>query len=217
MEQAQNNMGDIVINSMRSLQPRVQSTCGVHVGEQLPPLPQTIVRTPTAALNSLPTCPSTNPVVAAQMHPLDPRVTTLVIRSIPPKAYQEDILVLWPPSWRYNFLYLPYNPKQRRPVGYVFINFISHEAARLFYSRWDGQVLTLEGHTRSLSVQAARVQGVVDILEHLQTQGISQMTDYRHLPALFMGTDRISFRAVLKEWEARSTAVGHSHSTCDVD
>jgi len=195
----QNTMEGIVIESKRSPPPRVQSTAGLHVGEQLPPLPEGPIRAPNAAVSSLLSCAATAPVAPSQ---LDPSVTTLCIRSIPRNTSKEDLLALWPPTWGYDFLYLPYNPKQRRSAGYVFINFVSHEAAKLFYSRWEGQILTLEGHTRALSVQAACVQGLMEILEHLVTQGISQVRNHRHLPTLFAGVDRISFRAVLNELQS---------------
>jgi len=182
-QRIQNNMEDIVITSMRSPPPRVQSTVRVHVGEQPPALQEGPNRAPKAS-------------VAPEQ--LDPSVTTLYVRFIPPKASQEDLLALWPPTWGYNFLHLPYSAKQRRSVGYAFINFVSNEAARLFYSRWEGHILPLEGHSRPLSVQAARVQGVQQILEHLETQGISQAKNHRHLPVLFAGVERISFKAVLK-------------------
>jgi len=154
--------------------------------DQLPPLPKKLMKAP----NAVPQLPA-----------LDDDVTTLIIRSIPPKTSQESLIALWPPTWGYNFLYLPHSPKQRRSVAYAFINFVSNEAAKLFYDSWEGKVFTARGHTKALSIHAAQIQGVWSNLKHLQKQGISQLKNDKHLPALFDGDVCISFRGVLREME----------------
>jgi len=165
---------------------RVQATGDACAIRQLPPLPEKLIRTPK---------------VGPQLRALDNNVTTLIIRSIPPKLSQEDLIALWPPTWGYNFLHIPYNPKQRRLVGYSFINFFSNETAKLFYSRWEGQVLEVQGHTQTLCVQVARIQGLRANLKHLLSQGIHQVKNEKHLPAIFDGVYRNSFRALVKELE----------------
>jgi len=164
----------------------VQTTGDACATRQLPPLPEKLIRTPK---------------VGPQLQALDNNVTMLIISSIPPKLSQEDLISLWPPTWGYNFLYIPYNPKQRRFVGYSFINFVSNETAKLFYSRWEGQVLEVQGHTQTLCVQVARIQGLRANLKHLLSQGIHQVKNEKHLPAIFDGVYRNSFRALVKELE----------------
>jgi len=191
---------DVVMKSIPVQSPpqRLQSTCGEHGVEQQPPLPEKLMKSPNTVPSLLPNGESPMSNVRAQRHKLHPSVTTLIIRFIPPKASQDDLMALWPPTWGYNFFHLPHSPKQRRTVGYMFINFISNEAASLFYNQWEGHVFTSQSRTRTLSIHAAHVQGFWPIVEHLRRQGICQMRNDRYLPALFHGVDRICFRAVLR-------------------
>jgi len=166
------------------------------------PIPQMFARTPHSASHAH------APNGPAQLNALEPSVTTLSVRSIPFKTSQEDLIALWPPTWGYDFIHLPYSFKQRRPAGYAFLNFISNEAAQRFYNEWEGKHFTTNGRTKALSINAAHLQGSLANLEHLQTQGIGEVLNHKYLPALYYGTDRICFRAVLRELEVMQNGAG---------
>jgi len=117
---------------------------------------------------------------------------------------QESLLELWPPTWDYDFVYLPYSMKQRRSVSYACINFVSNQAAQLFYSNWEGRQLTVKCITKTLSVRPAGMQGVLLNIRHLQSRGIEDVHNNYHLPALFYGTSRLSFREVLGQVKRQS-------------
>lgn len=167
----------------------------------VPPIPMWLTRAqPPWTRLAEPPCTPVQLRAPTQTPGLDPNVTTLLIRFIPPKASQEDLLDFWPLSWGYNFLYLPYSVKQRRAVGYAFLNFVSHEAARLFHSRWEGQAVMSQGRTKKLSICPAEVQGLRANLQHLWRCGLGEVPNDKRLPALFDGNVRISFKAALQEF-----------------
>jgi len=194
---------DLAIEPMRSLTQAMPCTSGECAMELSQPIPE--IAHPAA---DAPSVLSAIPVGPALQHALEPHVTTLVVRSIPLKASQDNLIALWPPTWGYNLIHLPYSLKQRRSVGYVFINFNCNEAANFFYNQWEGRALTMNGSTRALSIHAARVQGLLSNLEHLQAHSIGAVLNDKYLPALFAGTDRICFRAVLRELEATQNSPG---------
>jgi len=142
-------------------------------------------------------------IAPVRVPPLDSHVTTLIVRRIP-RMSQESLLKLWPPTWGYDFFYLPYNIKQRRSSAYAFISFVSNEAAQRFYSSWEDQNLTARGVTKALSIRVADVQGVLPNIHHLLNCGIEHTRNDDHLPAMFYGTSRINFRDVLREVERQS-------------
>jgi len=189
-------------NSEEAMEPQstLSQGCNVRlVGSKNPPsLTNTVSGTCGGTFE-----PFTTSVTPAHLPPLDPDVTTLIVRRIP-RMSQESLLELWPPTWGYNFFYLPYNIKQRRSVAYAFINFVSNEAAKWFYSNWEEQNITVKGVSKTLSVRAADIQGVVPNVKHLQSCGIAWVNNGNHLPALFHGTERLNFQEVLREMKVQT-------------
>jgi len=196
-------MEDALTEPMRSPLQTMPHTHRERAMELSQPIPEMSTGTPQVAESLSPAASASHvsqvPMGLAHPPALDPCVTTLMVRSMPPKVSQEDLIALWPPTWGYNFIHLPYSFKQRRAVGYAFINFASNTAARSFYNQWQGSALTAHGCTKAVSLQPARVQGILSNLEHLQEHGISQVFNAKYLPALFLEGDRVCFRAVLKE------------------
>jgi len=166
------NVEDIVMRSRQSPPQRVQGTCEERVIEKLPPLPKKLMRTQSSVPESSPHFESAILEVPGRVPAMDDDVTTLIIRSIPHKTCQESLIALWPPTWGYDFLHLPYSLKQRRSCGYAFINFVSSHSAKLFYNHWQGQLLAAQNHTKALAISAADVQGVLPNLKHFQIQVI---------------------------------------------
>jgi len=131
--------------------------------------------------------------------------TTLVIRNMPSKYTKEAILQEWPPDGTFDFLYLPFNHKQRRTAGYVFMNFTSHGAALDFYKKWHGKVLQNHATTRKLSIRAAEIQGLEENLRHLVGLNIHKITNPKHLPSVFNGVHEVLFTEVVEQMISVST------------
>jgi len=119
-------------------------------------------------------------------------LTTLVVRNVPSRYTKEDLLHHWPPDGTFDFLYLPFNRKQRRTAGYLFMNFTSHDAAVLFYKKWHGKQLD-QGTARKLSIRAAEIQGLEENLRHLIDANIHQTINPRYLPSVFSGVHELQW------------------------
>jgi len=132
-------------------------------------------------------------------------LTTLVIRNMPSKYTKEAILQEWPPDGTFDFLYLPFNHKQRRTSGYIFMNFTSHGAARDFYKKWHGKVLHNHATKRKLSIRAAEIQGLEENLRHLVGLNIHNITNPKHLPSVFNGVHEVLFTEVVEQMISVST------------
>jgi len=151
---------------MRTVQfpPSAGSTSGGHMVEPLTsPPPQSVPLSSTYILGDVPDLLGSAPASPTMLElspALQSNVTTLVVHNIPPKMSQESLLQLWHPSCGYDFLHVPYSTKQRRSVGYAFINSISNDAGILFYTRWVGQEVSFDGRSSKLCINASAVQGV---------------------------------------------------------
>jgi len=126
-------------------------------------------------------------------------LTTLVVRNVPSRYTKEDLLHLWPPDGTFDFLYLPFNRKQRRTAGYLFMNFTSHDAAVAFYKEWHGKQLHEEGPARKLSIRAAEIQGLEENLRHLIDANVHQNTNPKYLPSVFSGVHELLFTELVEQ------------------
>mmetsp|Transcript_2686 Transcript_2686/g.4925 ORF Transcript_2686/g.4925 Transcript_2686/m.4925 type:complete len:217 (+) Transcript_2686:149-799(+) len=102
------------------------------------------------------------------------RRTTLMVRHIPTRFSLVQAMQMWPPAiWHYDFLFVPYRPKQRRSSRYVFLNFETAEDAEKFKQQWHGKALGTSGE--QLVVSAAQVQGLEANIEmHRNEQKVAQ-------------------------------------------
>jgi len=117
---------------------------------------------------------------------IDPGVTTLVVRNVPARYTKEELLQEWPPDGTFDFLYLPFNHRQKRAAGYCFVNFTSHEAAVTFCNQWHHKWLSASKHTgKKLSIGAAEFQGLEANLQHLAHCGIQRIKNTKYLPSVF--------------------------------
>lgn len=115
-------------------------------------------------------------------------VLTLVVRNIPNRYVQETLVAEWPVDVHgYDMLFLPFSLKERKSVGYVFVNFPTTELALLFQLRIHGTYLKSHGHTKYLDVAAAEAQGLDANLEKFRgrTLNLSSASVYEMLPAVF--------------------------------
>lgn len=124
-------------------------------------------------------------------------VTTLTVRNIPARYSQAQLIKEWPPGGSYNFLQLPCCPVSNRSLGFAFINFLSAEAARIFYATWHGQRLASHGTNRRLSVSIATVQGFEANLKHVMQSLGGKLIDADRLPAIFQDGREVDFMSLM--------------------
>jgi len=149
---------------------------------------------------------SANPVPEGVSTIPSSEVTSLVVRNVPARYSQEDLLKEWPPDGSYDFVHLPYFAKHRRSAGYAFINFTSNTAAREFQYNWQGCRLARHGRcAKRLDICVAKVQGLFENLMYTQ-KALAQakernMLEDFELPIVFSGTTRLDARQVLEmQW-----------------
>jgi len=130
---------------------------------------------------------------------LPPGVTTLVVRNVPARLSQEQLLQLWPPDGTYDLMYVPYSFKKQRRGGLVFINMVSHEAAINFATKWHGNKIPNISGAKRLDIGVADVQGFIGNLKHLKQSKIARMHNEQFLPVAFQGTQRLDFKPLLAQ------------------
>lgn len=126
---------------------------------------------------------------------LAPGATTLVVRNISVRFSQARMLDALPAStWSYDLLYLPFNWRQRRASGYMFINFISPEAAVAFGNHWHGRLFPNSVHrkAKSLNIGCAVLQGLEENILMSRTK-LNRIVNHNLLPAIFYDGVRLDF------------------------
>eukprot|EP00930_Biecheleria_cincta_P095403 TRINITY_DN87365_c0_g1_i1.p1 TRINITY_DN87365_c0_g1~~TRINITY_DN87365_c0_g1_i1.p1 ORF type:complete len:539 (+),score=101.06 TRINITY_DN87365_c0_g1_i1:83-1618(+) len=111
--------------------------------------------------------------------------TTLVIRNVPARYDQEMLLLEWDPSHGFDFLHLPYSIRERRTMGYAFLNFRTHDLARKFQLKVQSTFLSAHGHTKHLDVAAATNQGLEANLRQFKGRNLNRMLSKELLPIIF--------------------------------
>merc|ERR1719329_1835273 len=148
--------------------------------------------------------------------PLPPGTRTLMVRNIPTRFTQNELMRLWPADGTYDLLYMPWSSKQRRFSGSAYINFGTEEDALRFRSIWHGRTLESHGRSEELKIVASYGQGLEGCLLGLKRDFPEGMTA-NHLPGIFeLGTgNRLDFRVVYAEvlafnapGEADQSAIG---------
>jgi len=130
------------------------------------------------------------------MTPLAPGQTTVVVKNLPGRYTLEDVLRLWPVDHTFDFMHAPYHRLHRRPMGFVFINFLTHELALAFQRRWHGTMIPPGG---PLEVYASDVQGRRRSLQMLKTSRIGVLESEGFLPCVLEGTARLNAKAIMLE------------------
>lgn len=164
---------------------------------QLVPVKQTPGEAPMEQAVPLPRwC---DPQVLAAAARIPEGATTIIVRNIPARCSQAQLLKFWPPQGSYNLLFLPYNHRLKRTVGYAFVNFISHEAMLKFINKWQGMTLMPNAKAKRLNIAAADVQGFEDTLRSFMENKdfTSHRSDDRLPMVLKPNGDVIAFRDVM--------------------
>jgi len=121
---------------------------------------------------------------------MPPGTTTLCIRNIPSRYSMDQLLREFVVDGSFNLIHRPFNSNGNKKVGYVFINFVTPEAALRFQHRWHGKFLENHGPTRALDVTSATIQGYEATLLPF-TKRMLEFTDASQLPVTFRGTKRL--------------------------
>jgi hypothetical protein len=143
-------------------------------------------------------------------------VRTLIVRNIPSRCTQEQLLKIWPPAGSYNVLYLPFSPIQHRRVDYAFINFISKQALHQFCDRWEGVSLMPHISSKRLEIKLADVQGYErNLVEFRRNRKIRETKCDWYLPVIIHPDGSIAdFRKVMAAMDASGiSAVADNAST----
>lgn len=136
-----------------------------------------------------------------------PGELTLMVKRLPDRLKQDDLLHAWPADGSYDFVCLPYSSKQRRPARYAFVNFTSVAAAKSFVQRWHGRHLPgfSTSATVPLEIDLAKLQGFrANVVLHADCAGDREAW----LPAIFRGTERLAFQTVVAELAAAAEGRG---------
>jgi len=139
--------------------------------------------------------------------------TTLVVRNIPARYSQQDILKhVWVPDGTFDLLFVPHSFKLGHTVGYGFINFTSPAYAQAFHHRWHGQRLPGGRKAKPLNISAARFQGIYDNMNYLSTSEVMRVKDTKFQPSVFHGACRINFMDAL---QASGLAESEKRTACE--
>jgi hypothetical protein len=131
--------------------------------------------------------------------PIPDDVRTLIVRNIPARCSQDQLLDFWPPHGSYNLLHLPYSYTLRRNVGYAFVNFISKEALFEFREEWRGKMLMPSAGAKRLDIGIAEVQGLVANLRHMKRSKKNyRVRNRQHMPIILKPDGSLAnFREVM--------------------
>jgi len=125
--------------------------------------------------------------------------TTLVVRNIPARFTQQEILNhVWVPEGAFDFLFMPHSFKLGQTVGYAFINFTCTSHARAFHRQWHRATLPGGSKGKPLDIHAACFQGLYENLRYLATSDVMRIRNPRFHPCVFNGKHRIDFMAALQ-------------------
>jgi len=125
--------------------------------------------------------------------------TTLVVRNIPARYTQQDLLnAVWVPDGSFDFLFLPHSFKLGHTMGYCFINFSSTSHAQAFHHQWHRAILPGGSRAKPLDIHAARFQGLYENLKYLSTSEVMRIKNPRFHPGVFKGACSVDFKAVVK-------------------
>lgn len=176
----------------------MNAMCKVPPPLSSPVVPQTTVRTTTATT----AVQSEHEVMSTDGHKaLEEHVTTVVVRKIPVQCSQAELLKLWPSANRsYDLLYLPYNHKKHRTIGYAFVNFTSHAALQEFYARWQGVALQPEISMKPLDIGPTGLQGLEENIAYLlRSKRIRCIKRLKHFPVIIQPDGSFAdFRALME-------------------
>jgi hypothetical protein len=112
--------------------------------------------------------------------------TTIMIRSIPNRYNQQDLLEDLQNvglSGTFDFLYLPIDRGTMSNVGYAFVNFIDNASALQCVSIFQNR--RFQNHSKLATVSFAHIQGLDANLAHYEKRMVNMDKHKRHRPMVF--------------------------------
>lgn len=106
------------------------------------------------------------------------KITTLMIRGIPCRFSEQDVLSLVAAAGfdgKYDFFYMPGAGDGKRSLGYAFINFRLTLDAWTFSFTFHGQRLRPGFSTKTCNVSPAHIQGIKRLQKHFRRARVSQL------------------------------------------
>lgn len=124
--------------------------------------------------------------------------TTVMIRHIPYKYQQRKLLREINSAGfagRYDFFYLPMDPRSRSNRGFAFVNFATPEVAEGFYHSFHGRRLHLSELEKVLAVMPADLQGFEENAKHYAASFAEGRKAVPHNKPLFLDSQESQQRA----------------------
>eukprot|EP00927_Polykrikos_kofoidii_P076838 TRINITY_DN73865_c0_g1_i1.p1 TRINITY_DN73865_c0_g1~~TRINITY_DN73865_c0_g1_i1.p1 ORF type:complete len:235 (-),score=25.16 TRINITY_DN73865_c0_g1_i1:229-864(-) len=155
--------------------------------EECVPFPQTLV-------GSCQQCEgSSSDDVGRDIASFTPDTTTVIVHNLPIRLRKQCVLLeMWPVDvHKYDFVYVPFNPRRRRASGYVFMNFVTPEAAMKFRDAFHGKILD-DYKMHPLAVGRAECQGFCAAIM-LSWPSMQSCKHAQHFPAAFHDGQPVSY------------------------
>jgi len=115
--------------------------------------------------------------------------TTLMIRNIPGKYTQDDLMQDLSDknfAHTYDFLYLPMDKGTGAGVGYAFVNFIDNTVAAKFTKSFDGYRFSRQQRSskKLAKISVAHLQGLEKNLQHYKNAAVNAPNEQRRRPVI---------------------------------
>uniref|UniRef100_A0A7S4WH45 Mei2-like C-terminal RNA recognition motif domain-containing protein n=1 Tax=Alexandrium monilatum TaxID=311494 RepID=A0A7S4WH45_9DINO len=134
-------------------------------------------------------CAAMRPTGTEDMVGFPPNCTTVMLRNVPCKYTQRKLLREVNSDGflgRYDFVYLPMDPRRRANRGFAFFNLLSSEVATEFYNKYHSKRLRVFTADTDLEVLPADIQGYEANAEHYLSVKAERRARDIHSQPLFM-------------------------------
>jgi hypothetical protein len=114
---------------------------------------------------------------------INPR-TTLMVKNIPNKYDLPLMLQTIEKNHKgkFDFFYLPIDPRNKCNVGYAFINFADPRAIKEFYTEFNGKRWEKFNSEKICDIKYARIQGKKALMHHFQYSNVMNQQDKKLRP-----------------------------------
>lgn len=126
-------------------------------------------------------------------------LTTVMLKNIPNKYTQHMLINVINERFLglYNFIYLPIDFRNKRNVGYAFINFIHPRYAELFIHFFSNYKLKAFKSNKICAVAWGKVQGLNAIVQHYKKSSIMKVPYAQYKPTFFQNGVMVSWPQLL--------------------
>lgn len=139
----------------------------------------------------------------------DVPVTTMMLRNIPNKYTQSDLLEEIDAAGfagTYDFAYLPMDIQNHTNVSYAFINFVADAHASRFHGTFSERRFQTHQSRKISGVSAAHMQGLDANVLHFATKAVTHSKKSLYRPVIVRGGKHLDFDEAVAEVTARNAA-----------